>query len=57
MAVGQDMDIDVAHLPPRAFHKAAELYGEDKSDAKDAYIIADVSRAMPRLIELVGGSR
>jgi transposase len=54
VAVAQSMGIDVAHLPPQSFHKVSELYGEDKTDAKDAYIIADTSRAMPRLIEYVG---
>ncbi len=54
VAVAQDMGIDVAHIPPRKFKQAAEPYGEDKTDAKDAFIIADVARSQPRWIELVG---
>jgi transposase len=54
VAVAKDMGIDTAHLPPRSFRKVADLYGEDKSDAKDAYIIADVSRTMPRLLVAAG---
>jgi transposase len=53
VALARDMNIDVAHLSPRSFKQVSTLYGEDKSDAKDAYIISDVSRSMPRVIELV----
>lgn len=54
VAVAQDMGLDVAHIPPRKFRLAAEPYGEDKSDAKDAFVIADVARSQPRFIEPVG---
>lgn len=54
VAVAQDMGLDVAHIPPRRFSQVAEPYGEDKSDAKDAFIIADVARSQPRWIEPVG---
>ncbi len=54
VAVAQDMGLDVAHIPPRKFRQAAEPYGEDKSDAGDAFIIADVARSQPRFIEPVG---
>lgn len=54
VAVAKDMGLDVAHLSPRKFKQVAEIYGEDKTDAKDAFIIADASRSMPRHIELVG---
>lgn len=54
VAVAQDMGIDVAHIPPRKFAKVAESYGEDKTDAKDAFIIADAARSQPRVLELVG---
>jgi transposase len=47
------MGMDVAHLPPRSFHQAARLYGENKSDEGDALVIADVSRSRPRLISAV----
>lgn len=54
VAVAQDMGLDVARIPPRKFKQAAEPYGEDKSDAKDAFIVADVARGQPRWIEPVG---
>jgi len=45
--------LDVAHINPWSFKKIAATYSETKTDALDAYIIADVSRACPRLIERV----
>lgn len=54
VATAQSMGFDVAHIPPRSFKKIAETYGEGKSDAKDAYIIADVARSSPRLINPIG---
>lgn len=53
VSVAHDMGVDVAHLPSRAFRQMAQTYGEDKTDAKDAFIIADVARTQPRLIGLV----
>lgn len=54
VAVAQDMGIDIAHISPSKFRQFADSYGEDKSDAKDAFIIADAARSAPRLIERVG---
>ena len=54
--VARDMGIDVAHMPSRAFAKAAESYGEDKTDALDAYILADAARWRPQLVQLVGNA-
>lgn len=54
VVVAKDMGLDVAHLPPRKFDQVAESYGEDKTDAKDVFVIADVSRSVPRHIELIG---
>lgn len=53
VAVAQDMDIDIAYLPSKTFKKIAETYGEEKSDCRDAYIIADTSRSAPRVINLI----
>ena len=53
VAVAKDEGIDVAHIPPRKFKQVAETYDEGKSDAKDAFIIADTARSQPRNIELV----
>ena len=54
VAVAKDMGIDVAHITPKDFKNIAETYKEGKSDAKDAFIIADVSLSTPRLIRTVG---
>lgn len=54
VAVAKNMGIDVAHITPKSFKEIAETYSEGKSDAKDAFIIADVSLNTPRLIEPVG---
>ena len=52
--VARDMGLDVAQIPPRRFKQVAETYGEGKSDAKDAFIIADAARSTPRNVELLG---
>ena len=54
VAVAKSEGVDVAHIPPRKFKQVAETYDEGKSDAKDAFIIADTSRSQPRNIEPVG---
>lgn len=53
VAVARDMGVGVVHVAPRRFKQVAETYGEDESDAKDAFAIADVSRSRPRNIEPV----
>lgn len=53
--VAREMGVDVAHMASRKFRQAAESYGEDKYDAKDAFILADATRWRPQLVELVGG--
>ena len=50
VAMAKSLGIDVFHLPPKAYHDAARLYGEGTSDAKAAYVIADIARAHPGLI-------
>lgn len=52
--VAHDMGVDVAHMASRTFRQAAETYGEDKYDAKDAFILADATRWRPQLVNLVG---
>ena len=54
VAVGKDMGLDVAHITPKDFKDISTTYKEGKSDAKDAFIIADVSLSTPRLIRPVG---
>jgi transposase len=53
VAVAHKMGVDVAQLAPRKFKKAADTYGEVKTDAFDSYVITDTARSMPRMIELV----
>jgi transposase len=53
VAVCRAMAIDVAHIAPRTFKKIADTYSEAKTDALDAYIIADTARTAPRHIDLV----
>jgi transposase len=50
ISVAKSLGMDVAHLPPKIYHDAAKLYGEGTSDAKAAYVIADVSRVHPSRI-------
>ena len=55
VAVARDMGLDVAQMPPKRFRQVAETYGEGKSDAKDAFIIADAARSTPRNVRLLEG--
>ena len=43
VATAKDMGFDVGFLTPSDFHSFSKGYTEVKSDAKDAYIIADVA--------------
>jgi hypothetical protein len=55
IAVARKMDIDVAYLPGLAMRRIADLYpGEGKTDARDAFIIADAARTMPHTLRRVG---
>lgn len=48
LAVARDMGGEVACLPGPTRRRIADLYpGEAKTDARDAFIIADAARAMP----------
>ncbi|MFD6353218.1 IS110 family RNA-guided transposase [Nocardia tengchongensis] len=50
LAVLRARDQPVTYLPGKAFHHAAHLYrSEQKSDAKDALVIADHARSHPNL--------
>ena len=52
--VAASAGVDVAHMPSRAFARAAQSYGEDKTDPIDAYVLADATRWRPQLARLVG---
>jgi transposase len=55
IAVSRDMGIDVAYLPGLAMRRIADLHpGQGKTDARDAYVIADAARSMPHTLRRVG---
>lgn len=54
IAVARDLGAGVAYLPGLAMGKAADLYpGRSKTDARDAFIIADTARTMPHTLPAV----
>jgi hypothetical protein len=54
VAVARDCGCEVAYLPGLAMRKAADLYpGRSKTDARDAFIIADTARSMPHTLRAV----
>ena len=54
IAVARDCDCQVAYLPGLAMRKAADLYpGRSKTDARDAFVIADTARTMPHTLRAV----
>jgi len=54
IAVARDCGCSVAYLPGLAMRKAADLYpGRSKTDARDAFIIADTARTMPHTLRQV----
>jgi transposase len=55
IAVARDLDIPVAYLPGLTMRRVADLYpGEGKTDARDAFIIADAARTLPHTLRSVG---
>lgn len=54
VAVARDMGMDVAYLPGLAMRRIADLHpGNAKTDARDAYIIAEAARSMPHALRRV----
>ncbi|SER35705.1 Transposase IS116/IS110/IS902 family protein [Arthrobacter sp. OV608] len=54
IAVARDCGCTVAYLPSLAMRKAADLYpGKSKTDARDAFIIAETARAEPHTLGAV----
>lgn len=54
VAVARNCGCEVAYLPGLAMRKAAHLYpGNSKTDARDAFIIAETARAMPHTLRAV----
>lgn len=54
LEVARDRGCPVAHLPGLTMRRIAGLYpGEAKTDARDAFIIADAARAMPHTLRAI----
>jgi transposase len=55
IAVARSCGIAVAYLPGLSMRRIADLYpGEGKTDARDAYVIADAARTLPHALRRVG---
>lgn len=51
VAVAQQMGIHIAYLPGLTMRRVADLHsGQAKTDAQDAYIIAETARTMPHTL-------
>ncbi len=47
--------VTIAYLPGLAMRRIADLYpGEGKTDARDAFLIADAARTLPHALRRVG---
>ncbi|GAA1608999.1 IS110 family transposase [Kribbella hippodromi] len=54
VTVARDLGIDVAYLPGLAMRRIADLHpGNAKTDARDAYVIAEAARSMPHALRRV----
>ncbi|NHC32815.1 IS110 family transposase [Dermacoccus nishinomiyaensis] len=54
VAVARSMNIQVAYLPGLAMRRIADLHpGNAKTDARDAYVIADAARTLPHALRRV----
>ncbi len=54
IAVARAMGVGVAYLPGLAMRRIADLHpGSAKTDARDAYVIADAARVMPHTLRRV----
>lgn len=54
LSVCAALGLDAGFIPPKVMARAIELYDEDlKTDEHDAFVIADVARAMPALVRPV----
>ena len=54
VAVAQAMGLDTAYLPGLAMRRIADLHpGTAKTDARDAYVIADAARTLPHTLRRV----
>lgn len=51
IAIARSMHVEVGFMTPMAMSKAIDMYGNAKTDAHDAMIIAEVACGIPRLIK------
>jgi transposase len=55
IAVARSIGVEVGYLPGLAMRRIADLYpGEGKTDARDAFVIADAARTLPHTLRRVG---
>jgi transposase len=55
IAVARAMGVDVGYLPGLSMRRLADLHpGQAKTDARDAYVIADAARTLPHTLRAVG---
>jgi len=54
VAVARSMQVNVAYLPGLTMRRLADLHpGERKTDARDAFVIADAARSLPHTLRQV----
>ena len=54
VAVARDVGVEVAYLPGLAMRRIADLHpGNAKTDARDAYVIAEAARTLPHALRRV----
>lgn len=54
VTVARELGVDVAYLPGLAMRRIADLHpGNAKTDARDAYVIAEAARSMPHALRRV----
>lgn len=54
VTVARDVGVDVGYLPGLAMRRIADLHpGNAKTDARDAYVIAEAARSMPHALRRV----
>lgn len=54
VTIARDLGVDVAYLPGLAMRRIADLHpGNAKTDARDAYVIAEAARSMPHALRRV----
>jgi transposase len=57
LAVARDMGLEVVYLPGLTMRRLADLHpGRDKTDARDAFVIADAGRTLPHTLRPVDRS-